>query len=137
MWTGVLFAGLLACATNGAKVPDWLVTQIDTPTTLTNSSRGTLVLSNGLIYREFTLTPGFGTMDFYSFREKSSALRAINPEAIIALGKSYSFFCRPLTLSYSANYLQLKTITKRVFYQLFALLISKGSLVNPTLKPCI
>ena len=90
MWTGVLFAGLLACATNGAKVPDWLVTQIDTPTTLTNSSRGTLVLSNGLIYREFTLIPDFGTVDFYSFKEKSSALRAINPEAIIALGKSFS-----------------------------------------------
>ena len=119
----MLFAGLLACATNGAKVPDWLVTQIDTPTTLTNSSRGTLVLSNGLIYREFTLIPDFGTVDFYSFKEKSSALRAINPEAIIALGKSFSIFCQLFTLSFSTSNLQVKYIKKRAFHQLFAFLI--------------
>ena len=78
MWTGVLFTGLLACATNGAKVPDWLVTQIDTPTTLTNSSRGTLLLSNGLIYREFTLTPDFGTVDFLKILHLANISFSVN-----------------------------------------------------------
>ncbi len=68
-------------------IPDWLVTKINTPTTLTKTSEGTLLLSNGLISREFVTTPDFGTVNFYSHREQSSALRAINPEAIIALGR--------------------------------------------------
>ena len=91
MFGVVLFVPLLYLVSEvGADdmIPDWLVTKINTPTTLTKTSEGTLLLSNGLISREFVTTPDFGTVDFYSYREQSSALRAINPEAIIALGKN-------------------------------------------------
>ena len=101
MWIKLLFVALCGYAASAAKVPDWLVTNIDTPTTLSNSTRRTMVLSNGLISREFTIVPDFGTVDFYSFREKSSALRAINPEAIIALGNLNCLYIQIIICRYS------------------------------------
>ena len=44
-----------------------------------------LILSNGLISREFTLIPDFGTVDFRSESQKRSILRAISPEAYVTL----------------------------------------------------
>ena len=66
-------------------LPDWLVTDITTPTQLVKTPRGTLSLNNGLVSREFTLTPDFGTVDYYSMERDCSLLRAISPEAVIAL----------------------------------------------------
>ncbi len=91
MWIELVVIAASVCSALTVRVPDWLVTKIDTPTQLTNTSRGTLLLSNGLIQREFHMVPDFGTVDFYSIREQSSALRAINPEATIALGEMFSF----------------------------------------------
>ena len=54
-------------------------------TTLTKTNHGSLVLSNGLIAREFVTSPDFSTIDFYSFVKESSLLRAINPEAVIGV----------------------------------------------------
>ncbi len=78
----------LVSISSTSRLPDWLISDITWPTTLTNTTQGTLLLSNGLVAREFALRPDFGTVDLYSFAEKSSALRAINPEAIVSLGES-------------------------------------------------
>ena len=61
--------------------PDWLVTKVTNPTTLTKTPQGTLLLSNGLIAREFGVTPDFFTIDYFSYEKNSSLLRAVGPEA--------------------------------------------------------
>ena len=78
MVTGyVLFATLCAIVVNGQPFPDWLVTQITTPTELLSIGSGRYRLTNGLIAREFVTTPDFATTDFYSYERKQSLLRAI------------------------------------------------------------
>ena len=42
-------------------------------------------LSNGLISRDFVTEPNFGTLDFYSFEDDSSILRAFTPEAMVEI----------------------------------------------------
>ena len=65
---------------------DWLVDKIDDVTTLTNTSLGTLLLSNTLISREFLIDPDFATIDFRDLHTtNSSLLRCVKPEAIITL----------------------------------------------------
>ena len=72
-----------------ARFPDWLTQDIDIPTTLQKSQHGTIVLTNGLISREFSLEPGFTTTDYYSHEKESSILRAICPEAVVSLDNSF------------------------------------------------
>ncbi len=67
--------------TLSSKTPDWLVTKVTTPTTLQKTARGSIVLTNGLIAREFAITPDFFTLDYYSYEKQASLLRAIGPEA--------------------------------------------------------
>jgi hypothetical protein len=77
---------LVACAAaQVAAQPDWLITKINTPPTFTQNGDGTWSLSNGLISRTFTFTPGFGTVDFYSFTSETSLLRAIDEEGEVTL----------------------------------------------------
>jgi hypothetical protein len=65
---------------------DWLVDKITDVTTVTNTSSGTLLLSNTLISREFLLDPDFATIDFRDLHTtNSSLLRCVKPEAIITL----------------------------------------------------
>lgn len=65
---------------------DWLVDKIDDVTTLTKTVKGTLLLSNSLISREFLLDPDFATIDFRDLHTtNSSILRCVKPEAIITL----------------------------------------------------
>ncbi|ELU18638.1 hypothetical protein CAPTEDRAFT_226414 [Capitella teleta] len=80
-----LVHAILLVASNVSAFPDWLVEEVTTKTTLTKTPRGTLLLSNGLIGREFLLTPDFTTIDFYSYQKQSSLLRAMSPEAVISL----------------------------------------------------
>lgn len=68
-----------------ARPPDWLVTKVTDPVTFTKTPSGTWRLDNSLIYREFTVTPDFATVDFYSVERQQSLLRAINPEAVLHL----------------------------------------------------
>ena len=74
---------LLLVTTGYAAVtpPDWLVTRITTPSTLTKTAQGNFLLSNGLISREFSHSPGFTTVDYFSNEKQSSLLRALSPEA--------------------------------------------------------
>ena len=56
-----------------------------------NSSDNLLTLSNGLISRQFILSPGFGTIDFSSLSAQRTILRAITPEATVTLdGLTYN-----------------------------------------------
>ncbi|ELU10770.1 hypothetical protein CAPTEDRAFT_200204 [Capitella teleta] len=80
---GWLLVLLLAGMT--AAFPDWLVEEVNTPSQLKYTKQGTLLLSNGLIGREFLLSPDFSTVDFYSYEKQASLLRALNPEAVISL----------------------------------------------------
>jgi hypothetical protein len=69
-----------------APLPDWLVTNITTFPTFTKNPDGvTWTLTNGLISRTFTFTPGFGTVDLYSHVADASLLRAIDSEGYITL----------------------------------------------------
>ena len=78
-------AFVMALVASTRAMADWLVTRVDVPTTLQTTPRDTLVLTNGLISREFLKSPGFSTIDFYSHEKESSLLRALAPEATIAL----------------------------------------------------
>ena len=51
----------------------------------------TLTLSNGLVIREFTLAPNFGTVAYQSDYSTRSILRTVTPEAMITLdGQAYN-----------------------------------------------
>ena len=66
-------------------VSDWLISDFSIPTQIMTTNKGTLRLTNGLILREFILSPDFATVDFYSYEKKSSLLRAVGPEAVVTL----------------------------------------------------
>lgn len=80
-----LFCIVWVCHGACAKFPDWLISDIKLPTTLTKTNEGNLILTNGLISRVFSINPDFTTVDYYSHKEQSSILRALNPEAVIGL----------------------------------------------------
>ena len=80
-WISCVF--VLATVTSAR---DWLVDKVTDATTLTETSSGTLLLSNTLISREFLLDPDFATIDFRDLHTtNSSLLRCVKPEAIITL----------------------------------------------------
>ena len=83
----ILICGLLHLS--NCALPDWLVTDITTPTQVVKVDTNTLRLTNGIIARDFSLTPDFATIDYYSFEKKSSLLRAVGPEAVISLDGIY------------------------------------------------
>jgi hypothetical protein len=65
---------------------DWLIDQIDEKTVITVVPSGRLILTNGLISREFILDPDFATVDFRDLHTtNSSLLRCVKPEAVITL----------------------------------------------------
>ena len=49
------------------------------------NSEGNIVIDNGLILREFTTNPTFGTTDYVSLCAHKSLLRSLNPEGYIVL----------------------------------------------------
>lgn len=65
--------------------PDWLVTSIKNPANVSTTPKGTLVIHNSLIAREFSMKPDFTTVDYYSFDKEASILRALGPEAVVTL----------------------------------------------------
>ena len=86
--------GLVAClvwvAGVSAVPPDWLVTEVTAPVTLTTNADGSLSLSNSLLTRTFAVQPGFGTVDFVAeasaTREnRESMLRSVVAEALVVL----------------------------------------------------
>jgi hypothetical protein len=71
-------------------LPDWLISDIQIPVTLTPSTDpatgvDTLIFSNGLTSRTFALNPDFGTIDFYSHYRNVSVLRSVGPEILVTL----------------------------------------------------
>ncbi len=70
---------------------DWLVEKITTKANVFRSEDSTsLILSNGLIYREFRMFPNLATIAFDHLQTKEGFLRAIKPEGDITLnGKSF------------------------------------------------
>jgi len=78
MSTGyMLLVALSATVVHCQPIPDWLITRITTPTELVSVGPGTYRLTNGLISRDFVVTPDFATVEFYSHERKQSLLRAI------------------------------------------------------------
>lgn len=77
--------------TGSSKRPaDWLVTDVTISSSLTKTQHGSLLLSNGLIFREFQLSPDLYTVDYYDYGTQSSILRAVGPEAVVSLdGRAY------------------------------------------------
>ena len=78
----ILCLTLAAPATT--RVPDWLVHEIIDRSHVVQGDN-TLLMTNGLIAREFTLAPDLFTSDFYSYERESSLLRAVTAEAQIGL----------------------------------------------------
>ena len=70
-------------------LPDWLVTDIDIQTKLVKLDSKTIRLTNGIISRDFSISPDFTTVNYYSHEKQSSLLRAISPEALISLDGIY------------------------------------------------
>ena len=67
------------------RIPDWLVKKVDFPVRLVKDSNNkTLTLTNGIISRTFSLSPGFATIDLYSHEKNCSLLRALGPEVSVS-----------------------------------------------------
>lgn len=80
-----VFLFIFIRVSNQYSMPDWLLTDIGIKTQLRKLPGGEIELTNGLISRRFSTTPGFATVDYYSHEKKSSLIRAIQPEAIVKL----------------------------------------------------
>ena len=80
----LIYASLIILVPFALGDLDWLVSDVQTPTKLSKRPDGSLELSNGLITRVFSITPGFTTIDYYSHTKKASLLRCLNPEASIS-----------------------------------------------------
>ena len=80
-WLAVAAVAVVA----SASVPDWLVTTITQPVEFQQLDSTTYQLTNGLISRIFTLSPDFGTINFYSYTTEASLMRAIYPEAMVTI----------------------------------------------------
>ena len=74
---------LILFVQNSETFPDWLIEDIGIKSRLRILPNNIIELTNGLISRQFTLKPGFATIDLFSHERKSSLLRAIQPEAVI------------------------------------------------------
>jgi hypothetical protein len=65
---------------------DWLVTPVQQPVELTESSdHKELVLSNGLIRRTFRTAPNFATTGITNLSTDASVIRGVKPEAVMTL----------------------------------------------------
>ena len=89
VWVLLSWAICTTHVVSGSTFPDWLVDDIQWPTKLTKSPSGNVILTNGLISREFTLKPDFATVDYFSHEKDASLLRALSPEAVICLDGLY------------------------------------------------
>ena len=78
----VLLVTFYVSVAHGDPFPDWLVTRLTWPAQVTKETSPVpaLVLSNGLLTRKFTYSPGFATTEYFSHEKNASLLRAINPE---------------------------------------------------------
>jgi hypothetical protein len=98
---------LLAALLVGAAMADWLITEPNIPVTFASSASGTsMVLSNGLVSREFQIHGGFGTIQFFSHVVNRSLLRCVEPEAMITLD-NISYFLGDLYQEEPLLYLNL------------------------------
>lgn len=76
---------------DGIEEKDWLVDEIDRSAGVYRSPDGkSLILSNGLIQREFRIAPNAATVAFDNLMTGESILRGIKPEARVTLdGKNW------------------------------------------------
>ena len=66
----------LLSTVESSKFPDWLVTKVGISSKLRVVHNGQAIqITNGLISRTFSTSPGFATIDYYSYEKKSSLLR--------------------------------------------------------------
>jgi len=69
--------------TKGEISADWLIRPLSAfPETRVSVSDSEIAIENGILTRKFALFPGFFTSDYYSHEDRSSLLRALNPEVI-------------------------------------------------------
>ena len=64
---------------------DWLVHPFTVRSSFKEVKENLWRLSNGLVQRDFILSPNFATVDFYSGESESSLFRAFSPEAVLSL----------------------------------------------------
>ena len=64
---------------------DWLVQPVRAQAAFNKIGENLWRLSNGLIHRDFIVSPNFATVDFYSTEADTSLLRAFSPEATVRL----------------------------------------------------
>ncbi len=70
----------------GSKMPDWLVTRVETPARIAMSDGGkALILNNGLISRTFRLSPNAATVAYDNLVTGDSILRGVKPEAVVEI----------------------------------------------------
>ena len=71
------------------SLDDWLVTRFAVPSTLVKIGPDTIRLTNGLVQRDFLISPEFFTIDFFSAERGQSILRAVSPEALVNIDGLY------------------------------------------------
>ena len=81
----LILAGLRWSSALEIEEEDWLIDPRKFKTIYLEENNR-LRLTNGLIQRDFTFEPNFGTIDFHSVEDDSSLLRAFSPEAQIIVG---------------------------------------------------
>lgn len=70
---------------------DWLIEKVQAPATVTLNADSTLVLSNGLVSRTFTLARGVATIGLDELTTATSFLRSVRPEARVTIdGHSFA-----------------------------------------------
>ena len=103
----LILAGLRWSSALEIEEEDWLIDPRKFKTIYLEENNR-LRLTNGLIQRDFTFEPNFGTIDFYSVEDDSSLLRAFSPEAQIIVGtenQNYSITVGGFNASISRSYL--------------------------------
>lgn len=86
---GSLLIVLLLLGNGVSTLDDWLVTKISTPSELIKIGPDTIRLTNGIVQRDFLVSPDFVTIDFFSLEKQSSLLRAVGPEALVIMDELY------------------------------------------------
>lgn len=81
---------LFSCIRNGEGTGDWLIDGSAYPAEIMKDT-GSIIISNGLVSRTFSINPDGATTGFYNLMQGKELIRAVKPEATIIInGKKYN-----------------------------------------------
>jgi hypothetical protein len=81
----LLSLSYLAAVCAVSQAADWIVNTQTQVSTLDTSVPGFITLSNGLISRQFAISPCFGTVEYLQIPAQRTFFRALSPEATVSI----------------------------------------------------